>query len=69
MQTSHNVNHRFKLGEKSYKQQFSDMYFMRLAKLKPTVEELGRAWEDYGVGLHLVSVRWISWESRSDLVD
>ena len=56
MQTSHNVNHRFKLGEKAYQQQFSDMYFMRLAKLKPTVEKLGRAWEDYGVGLQPSSV-------------
>ena len=57
MQTSHNVNHRFKLSEKVYQQQFADMYFMRLAKLKPTVEKLGRAWEDYGVGLHFPSSR------------
>jgi len=36
--------------EKHYQQQFSDMYFLRLAKLKPAVEKLAEeAWEGYQV--------------------
>lgn len=36
--------------QKHYQQQFADMYFLRLAKLKPAVEEVAAdAWEDIQV--------------------
>jgi len=36
--------------DKHYQQQFSDMYFLRLAKLKPAVEKLAaEAWDSYEV--------------------
>jgi len=46
-------NYDLERGEsKHYQQQFSDMYFLRLAKLKPTVEKLAEeAWDDYQVQL------------------
>ncbi|KAG8533128.1 uncharacterized protein KY384_001911 [Bacidia gigantensis] len=35
---------------KQYKQQYGDMYFLRLAKLKPAVEELAQeAWNDFQI--------------------
>ncbi|KAF8248078.1 hypothetical protein K440DRAFT_626676 [Wilcoxina mikolae CBS 423.85] len=50
VQTSHDISTRFNLTEKTYQQQFSDMYFLRLAKLKPAVEALAQeAWEDFEV--------------------
>ncbi|KAI1365325.1 DNA polymerase alpha/epsilon subunit B-domain-containing protein [Xylaria arbuscula] len=44
--------HSFKLDkEKSYQQQFADMYFLRLTKLKPTVEQrASEAWRDTIIG-------------------
>jgi hypothetical protein len=37
--------------EKQYQQQYGDMYFLRLAKLKPVVERIaGDAWEDFQIG-------------------
>ncbi|KAI0969693.1 DNA polymerase alpha/epsilon subunit B-domain-containing protein [Xylaria arbuscula] len=44
--------HSFKLDkEKSYQQQYADMYFLRLTKLKPTVEErASEAWRDTIIG-------------------
>ena len=34
--------------EKHYQQQYSDIYFLRLAQLKPVVEEVARdAWSDF----------------------
>lgn len=47
VQTSHNASSRFVLKEKTYQQQFSDMYFLRLAKLKPAVESIAASdWDD-----------------------
>ena len=38
--------------QKHYQQQYGDMYFLRLAKLKPVVEEIAaEAWGDLTVGL------------------
>ena len=38
--------------EKHYQQQYGDMYFLRLAKLKPVVEQIAaEAWEDIQVGI------------------
>ena len=35
---------------KGYQQQYGDIYFVRLAKLKPAVEEVGRAiWDEVEV--------------------
>ncbi|KAI1390964.1 DNA polymerase alpha/epsilon subunit B-domain-containing protein [Hypoxylon trugodes] len=44
--------HSFKLDkEKSYQQQFADMYFLRLTKIKPAVEQLAAAdWEGAVIG-------------------
>ena len=40
--------------EKHYQQQFGDMYFLRLAKLKPAVEQIAAdAWEDLQVCVFL----------------
>lgn len=43
--------HSFRLEEeKHYQQQYGDMYFLRLAKLKPAVEEMAtEAWSDIEV--------------------
>lgn len=39
-----------KSEDKHYTQQYGDMYFLRLAKLKPAVEQLAaEAWEGYQV--------------------
>lgn len=36
---------------RSYKQQYGDMYFLRLAKIKPAVEEVAaKAWQDTQIG-------------------
>ncbi|XXG99775.1 hypothetical protein Hte_006116 [Hypoxylon texense] len=44
--------HSFKLdSDRSYKQQFADMYFLRLTKIKPAVEQLASAaWDDTVIG-------------------
>ena len=46
--SSYNPLHSFDLAkgdQKHYQQQYGDMYFLRLAKLKPAVEELAEeAW-------------------------
>ncbi|KAG5996763.1 hypothetical protein E4U52_005885 [Claviceps spartinae] len=44
--------HTFKLDkQRSYKQQYGDMYFLRLAKIKPAVEEVATAsWEGTVIG-------------------
>lgn len=43
----------FRLGsgqDRHYQQQYGDMYFLRLAKLKPAVEEIAvEAWEGFSV--------------------
>lgn len=50
-----NPLHSFKLAkgdQKHYQQQYGDMYFLRLAKLKPAVEEIAAdAWEGAEVPL------------------
>ena len=49
----YNPLHSYELAkgdQKQYQQQYGDMYFLRLAKLKPAVEELAsQAWEDFEV--------------------
>lgn len=57
-QKSHyNPLHTFRLprgNEKHYQQQYADMYFLRLAKLKTPVEQVAtEAWDGF-------SVRWPS---------
>jgi len=51
--SSYNPLHTFDLAkgeEKHYKQQYGDMYFLRLAMLKPAVEEIAvEAWKDLQV--------------------
>ncbi|KAI1765959.1 DNA polymerase alpha/epsilon subunit B-domain-containing protein [Hypoxylon sp. FL1150] len=44
--------HSFKLDkDRSYQQQFADMYFLRLTKIKPAVEQLASdAWDDRVIG-------------------
>lgn len=44
--------HSFKLDkQRSYKQQYGDMYFLRLAKIKPAVEEVATAsWDGTVIG-------------------
>lgn len=45
--------HTFDLGKgeaKHYQQQFADMYFTRLTRLKPAVEQIAaEAWDDFEV--------------------
>ncbi|KAI1074149.1 DNA polymerase alpha/epsilon subunit B-domain-containing protein [Whalleya microplaca] len=50
--SSYKPLHSFRLDkEKSYKQQYADMYFLRLTKIKPTVEQLAsEAWDDTVLG-------------------
>ncbi|OTB07761.1 hypothetical protein M426DRAFT_317655 [Hypoxylon sp. CI-4A] len=50
--SSYKPMHSFKLDkDKSYQQQFADMYFLRLTKIKPAVEELAAAdWEGTVIG-------------------
>lgn len=37
--------------QKHYQQQYGDMYFLRLAKLKPAVEEIAEeSWTEFEVG-------------------
>ncbi|KAL9128973.1 MAG: hypothetical protein Q9217_002448 [Psora testacea] len=51
--SSYNPLHSFELAKgdrKQYQQQYGDMYFLRLAKLKPAVEEIAApAWEDFQI--------------------
>lgn len=44
--------HSFRLAkDKSYKQQFADMYFLRLTKIKPAVEAIAaEAWDETEIG-------------------
>ena len=55
VKSSYNPLHSYELapgGHKQYQQQYADMYFLRLAVLKPAVEELARdAWGDFQVWL------------------
>lgn len=42
---------------KHYQQQYGDIYFLRLAQLKPIVEEIAaEAWEGYQVGTALNNI-------------
>lgn len=49
----YNPLHTFKLPsgqEKHYKQQYGDMYFLRLARLKPAAEQVAaEAWDEFSV--------------------
>ena len=49
----YNPLHSYRLekgGDKHYQQQYGDMYFLRLAKLKPAVEEIAaEAWDNLDV--------------------
>lgn len=51
--SSYNPLHTFRLpmGEnRQYKQQYADLYFLRLAKLKPAVVKVAKeSWEGYNV--------------------
>jgi len=43
--------------QKHYQQQYADMYFLRLAKLKPAVEEIAiDAWDGLEVGYKFLSL-------------
>ncbi|EHK96842.1 putative DNA polymerase subunit delta-2 [Glarea lozoyensis 74030] len=54
--TSYIPHHNFSLAkEKQYQQQFADMYFYRLAILKPAVEKVaGEAWDGFQIGQDVV---------------
>lgn len=53
VQSTHEASTRFTVPTRTYQQQYSDMYYMRLAKLKPVVMALAQeAWEDF-------EVRWL----------
>ena len=61
-ETSHyNPLHTFQLPpgqERHYQQQYGDMYFLRLAKLKPAVEEVAiEAWEGFSVRSILLHIQ------------
>lgn len=51
--------HDFHLAKaEGYQQQYGDIYFLRLAKLKPEVEKIAReAWDGYNVGLAFVILK------------
>lgn len=57
--SSYNPLHTFQLPsgqERHYQQQYGDMYFLRLAKLKPAVEEIAvETWEGFSVRI----ARWV----------
>jgi hypothetical protein len=65
LQSVYNPLHTFDLpkGEqKHYTQQYADMYFLRLAILKPTVEQIAaEAWDEFQVRLR----KYILSEGRS----
>ncbi|KAI1501103.1 DNA polymerase alpha/epsilon subunit B-domain-containing protein [Biscogniauxia marginata] len=50
--SSYRPLHTFRLNkERSYKQQFADMYFLRLTKIKPAVDQIAAAaWADTVIG-------------------
>ena len=50
--SSYHPLHTFDLGKDlQYKQQFADIYFLRLTKIKPAVEQIAEAsWEDTVIG-------------------
>jgi DNA polymerase delta subunit 2 len=49
--------HTFQLPQaesRQYQQQYGDLYFLRLAKLKPAAEKVGReAWDGFTVGISM----------------
>ncbi|ETN38580.1 uncharacterized protein HMPREF1541_06617 [Cyphellophora europaea CBS 101466] len=51
--SAYNPMYSYRVGRedtKQYHQQFADIYFLRLAKLKPIVEKIGKAdWEDFEI--------------------
>ncbi|KAI5777676.1 DNA polymerase delta subunit 2 [Geopyxis carbonaria] len=50
-QTKYDVSPIYTLGDKTYQQQFSDMYYLRLSVLKPIVEAIAAAdWSDFVIG-------------------
>ncbi|KAI5811496.1 DNA polymerase alpha/epsilon subunit B-domain-containing protein [Peziza echinospora] len=50
VQTEHKWITQYNLEERTYQQQFADIYFLRLAKLKPAVEEVARkTWGSYKI--------------------
>ena len=57
-QSVYNPLHTFDLAkgdEKHYQQQYGDMYFLRLAKLKPVVEKIASdAWGDLNVSFDVL---------------
>jgi hypothetical protein len=56
LQSVYNPLHTFDLAkgeQRHYTQQYADMYFLRLAMLKPTVEQIAaEAWDGFQVSLH-----------------
>lgn len=48
----YNPLHTFRLpkgADKHYHQQYADMYFTRLAQLKPVIEQIAEEWDGYQV--------------------
>jgi len=59
--TEHTVTTTYTLKERTYQQQFSDIYFLRLSKLKPAVEEVAAAtWRGVSVR-STVQELWCRW--------
>ncbi len=63
--TSYCPLHNFELAKgeaKHYQQQYGDMYFLRLAKLKPAVEEIAaEAWEGCEVDQEIFIRKEVKW--------
>lgn len=58
LDAEHTVTTTYTLKERTYQQQFSDIYFLRLAKLKPAVEKAAEAtWKNVSVRFAMVSIR------------
>jgi len=50
---------------KHYQQQYGDMYFLRLAKLKPAVEEIAaEAWEGCEVDQEIFIEKEVTWLTK-----
>ena len=48
-----------------YQQQYGDMYFLRLAKLKPAVEEIAaEAWEGCEVDQEIFIEKEVTWLTK-----
>lgn len=61
--------HDFDLAKaEGYKQQYGDLYFLRLAKLKPSVEAIAsEAWADFEVGTNSrASMRQVNADKSPD---